>query len=542
VDPAGLPQGRSVAISGGKAVYVFTRSTATWTQQQKLQAGTSPSADSFGYSVSLKGDDLIAGATGEDNDTGAAYVFTRSGTTWTMQQRLTPSNGDDGLTYIPDVFGYDVTIDGDTAVVSASWEGSCSAGIDGSQTQNAPPGECDYSGAAYVFTRSTGSWSQAHYLKASNSGAIPESSNYHTPGFGESLALAGSTLVVGAVFDKSCAKSSDDPVDQWALTCGSAGAAHVFDTGVVSADPEVTVTNTTEPLWKASFKTAEVTLSATVVPSTVTPCEVEWTLDPDPGTGPYTAEVTGEEVSTTVDLPPGFYTVTVSVSGTCEASAESVLTGNIAVIGSRDGTSDYPHVDGSGKYTDPDTGKRATYYFHWEYDRYNNFKGRVNWTLFPDDKTCGVAAPATKSHSSSYLCKYPEWRVYQAIDDEVTYGEGDDAITASSWGLIDCPTNVELSLPPAATPICSQISVKVRLQQRIGGVWTDSGEDYYIFLTLIEGRTILVPYRYSFKAQNLPDFIAVKFQRLDGTLPDGIPDVADVLSQVGTSGIKHMKR
>ncbi|MBK8148625.1 MAG: FG-GAP repeat protein [Acidobacteria bacterium] len=100
------------------AAYVFVKTGANWELQQKL---TMPIADAqatalFGLSVAVSGDTLIVGSPNQDNgsntDQGAAYVYVRSGTTWTFQQRLRQSDGAVG-----DNFGWSVAIDGNTAVV-----------------------------------------------------------------------------------------------------------------------------------------------------------------------------------------------------------------------------------------------------------------------------------------------------------------------------------------------------------------------------------------------------------------------------------------
>ena len=104
--------GRSVAIDGQTAVvgsvgddnvgtdsgsaYVFTRSGATWTQEAKLTASDAAGSDNFGFSVAVSGDTAVVGAFGDDDrglNSGSAYVFTRTGTTWTQQAKLTASDG-----------------------------------------------------------------------------------------------------------------------------------------------------------------------------------------------------------------------------------------------------------------------------------------------------------------------------------------------------------------------------------------------------------------------------------------------------------------
>ncbi len=205
--------GYSVAISGdtmvagacGKsssagAVYVFTRSGSTWSQQQKLTASDAATSDVFGISVAISGDTIVVGAYGKSSYTGAAYVFTRSGSTWIPQQTLTASDGAAG-----DYFGNSVTISGDTLVVGAYRKSS-------------------NTGAAYVYTRSGSTWSPQQKLTASDAAA----SDY----FGRSVAISGETLVVGAE-----GKSS------------YRGAAYVFTRFGSTWSPQQTLTASDAAQW-----------------------------------------------------------------------------------------------------------------------------------------------------------------------------------------------------------------------------------------------------------------------------------------------------
>ncbi|EPY01216.1 FG-GAP repeat protein, partial [Magnetospirillum fulvum] len=109
-------------ISNAGAAYVFTRSGGTWTQQAKLTASDKAANDWFGFSVSLSsdGNTAVVGAYQADpggiSGAGAAYVFVRSGGTWTEQTKLTASDKAVG-----DWFGSSVSLssDGNTAVVGA---------------------------------------------------------------------------------------------------------------------------------------------------------------------------------------------------------------------------------------------------------------------------------------------------------------------------------------------------------------------------------------------------------------------------------------
>jgi hypothetical protein len=127
------------------AAYVFVRSGTAWTQQEKLIASDTASGDYFGVSVALSkaGSTALVGADLKDNRTGAAYVFTRSGTTWTQQQELTASDAAQG-----DEFGLSVALaeNGSTALVGAPFKGGArgvayvyAAGVVSTPTSTATP-------------------------------------------------------------------------------------------------------------------------------------------------------------------------------------------------------------------------------------------------------------------------------------------------------------------------------------------------------------------------------------------------------------------
>ncbi len=143
------------------------------------------------------------------NRSGAAYVFTRSGTTWSQQAYLKASN-----TEAEDIFGRSMTISDDTIVVGAHGEDSNATGVNGNQSDNS----ASMSGAAYVFTRSGSTWSQGAYLKSSNT----ESNDW----FGESVAISAGTVVVGASDEDSNATGVNG--DQGNNSAGVSGAAYVF--------------------------------------------------------------------------------------------------------------------------------------------------------------------------------------------------------------------------------------------------------------------------------------------------------------------------
>ena len=100
--------------SASGSVYVFVRSGTTWTQQQKLVANDGAESDQFGNSIALDGDALVVGAANDEDGRGSVYVFIRSGTTWTQQQILIANDGGSG-----DFFGARAALDGDTAAFAA---------------------------------------------------------------------------------------------------------------------------------------------------------------------------------------------------------------------------------------------------------------------------------------------------------------------------------------------------------------------------------------------------------------------------------------
>ena len=212
------------------AVYVFTRSSGTWSQQAYVKASDVRPIDLFGTSVSLSadGNTLAVGAPGEDSgstgingeqfnndagDSGAVYVFIRSASTWSQQAYVKASN-----TELGDRFGGRLSLssDGNTLAVAASGESSNATGIGGNQANNS----AFLSGAVYVFTRNASNWSQQAYVKASNT--------QQNDSFGSSLALSGdgNTLAVGADWEGSNATGING--NQISRLAVASGAVYVY--------------------------------------------------------------------------------------------------------------------------------------------------------------------------------------------------------------------------------------------------------------------------------------------------------------------------
>jgi len=142
----------SGSITNCGSAYIFTYDGSSWSQQAKLTASDADDDDEFGISVSIDGHYAIVGAHYDDANgaqSGAAYIFHRSGVTWSQQAKITPSDAAAG-----DQFGrsvsMDVTADGDYVIVGA-------------------PGKNSDQGFSYIFKRSDTSWIQQTKIGATNS-------------------------------------------------------------------------------------------------------------------------------------------------------------------------------------------------------------------------------------------------------------------------------------------------------------------------------------------------------------------------------------
>jgi len=171
--------------SSGSA-YIFLRSGTTWTEQAKLGASDAGLDDRFGRSCAISGDYAVVGAFGDDDfgsASGSAYIFRRDGTTWVEEAKLLPSDGT-----VDDHFGIAVAISGDYVVIGAYTAGGDSAG------------------AAYIFKRDVSGWVEQAKLLPADPGEGDE--------FGFSVGITPGVAVVGARLD-------DDNGD-------ATGAAYIF--------------------------------------------------------------------------------------------------------------------------------------------------------------------------------------------------------------------------------------------------------------------------------------------------------------------------
>jgi hypothetical protein len=232
----GNQRDNSVYASG--AVYVYLRQGDSWTQQAYVKASNPGQSDHFGSSVALSRDGntmAIAahweasgatGVNGNQNDnsipqSGAVYVFTRTGTTWTQQAYIKASNtgkaGEGQLAGDGDQFGFSVALsgDGNTLAVGAISEDSAAQQINGNQGDDS----AQSAGAVYVYARTGSTWAQQAYVKSANMGA--------GDGLGFSVALSfdGNTLAAAA-FDEDGGGRGINPPDN--TESQNSGALYVF--------------------------------------------------------------------------------------------------------------------------------------------------------------------------------------------------------------------------------------------------------------------------------------------------------------------------
>ncbi|MGK0185663.1 MAG: hypothetical protein ACI9R3_001441, partial [Verrucomicrobiales bacterium] len=191
-------------------------------------ASNADADDTFGEDAAISGERIIIGAFQEESHdpadpfenigkrTGAAYVFARSGDTWSQEAYLKAVHID-----TEDFFGKDVGISGDTIVVSAAGDDSNLTGINGvtgDEANDLHPS----SGAVYVFHRSVTGWNPQAYIKGPVNEIVPQGSDY----FGSFAEISGNTIVVGAIGEDSASTGiGGDPNDN---SASNSGAAYVY--------------------------------------------------------------------------------------------------------------------------------------------------------------------------------------------------------------------------------------------------------------------------------------------------------------------------
>lgn len=169
IDGSNVIIGSPTASEGRGAAYHFTRGGSTCAQKAVLKANDAQPGDGFGSAVAISGGRAFIGAPLRNSQRGAVYSFELAGSTWLQIQTLTHSAGSGG-----DLFGDSIVLDFPRAVVGA-------------------PGRDSAAGAAYVFGRSGSTWVQTQELKASDASA--------GDAFGMSMSLHRTTILIGAPGD-----------------------------------------------------------------------------------------------------------------------------------------------------------------------------------------------------------------------------------------------------------------------------------------------------------------------------------------------------
>jgi hypothetical protein len=165
-------------LSSQGAVYVHTRSGTTWSQQAKLIPSNVATGDNFGISLDItnNGNLIVAGSALHNGTNGVAYTFIRSGSTWSQQYELIPTDLANS-----DNFGASVSVSNDGSIILVG-------------SPSSDPGGISMSGSAYIFTKPASNWVQQTKLTASNKANQDK--------FGSALVLAGNggTAAVASPF------------------------------------------------------------------------------------------------------------------------------------------------------------------------------------------------------------------------------------------------------------------------------------------------------------------------------------------------------
>ncbi len=196
------------------SAYIFRRNGTSWIQEAKLTASDAASGENFGVNVSIDGNKVLIAAHGGGNATsaGAAYIFKRTGSTWSEEAKLTASDGAPN-----DAFGDDVFLTGNFAVIGA---------VDNDATATD-------SGAGYLFEFNGTAWNQVAKLTASDGAAFDR--------MGENVSMSGDYIAISSKRDDDDGTDSGSayvykkPASGWTnmtetskLTASDAAAGDIF--------------------------------------------------------------------------------------------------------------------------------------------------------------------------------------------------------------------------------------------------------------------------------------------------------------------------
>ncbi|PJZ37693.1 hypothetical protein CH354_11255 [Leptospira levettii] len=219
--------------SASGAAYVYQRAGSSWVEEAYLKAPNADANDQFGNKVAISGNTIVVGAFSESsnqttitngptasadnsaNIAGAAYVFQRTGSSWTHQSYLKPPNAEAN-----DNFGITVAIEGNTILVGSIFEDNNQTTVTNGSMPN-DDNSLSNSGAVYVFQRSGSTWAFRAYLKAPNADVDDR--------FGNAISFSGDTAVVGVNQEDSNQNTiTNGPTASTNNSALASGAAFVF--------------------------------------------------------------------------------------------------------------------------------------------------------------------------------------------------------------------------------------------------------------------------------------------------------------------------
>jgi hypothetical protein len=193
-------EGSLGTVTGYVTIFVWNSCTSTWDQQQQVVASGATNEDMFGSALALAGDTLVVGANAYQNasDTGIAYTFTRSGTTWTQGPTLAPKAGAGGR------FGRAISLSGNTLVVTGPLGKNASSSL-------------TFTGVLSIYTRASTQGNWGYQL-----GLIPSETEI-TSGddLGYSVVVDNGTIVAGAPGNYIWGNPSNTKGKAWVWTGAS---------------------------------------------------------------------------------------------------------------------------------------------------------------------------------------------------------------------------------------------------------------------------------------------------------------------------------
>jgi hypothetical protein len=190
---------------GPGAAYIYARSNGVWSLQQRILAADGQNSEQFGYAVAISGNTVLIGTPGDTPGTpyghGSVYVYTRTGTTWSFQSKLV-----EPVPVVANFFGAAVALHNDTALIGVSASDS-------------------YRGAAYVFARDNGVWTQQARFTVADGEAFDQ--------FGGAVSVHGDTAVVGAFVDRVNGQQRHGSAHVFVRQSGTwSGQAQLFPSGI----------------------------------------------------------------------------------------------------------------------------------------------------------------------------------------------------------------------------------------------------------------------------------------------------------------------